>query len=378
MKTIRLRYVHSAQIVLVFALLSISMSPSQVWAGERQHFLYVAAPGVRNYTEYGGLGILVFDIDHGYKFVRRIATWDVPEGKQPENVKGIAASAATGIVYVTSLSHVIAIDAVTGKKLWDRAYKDGCDRLAISPDGKTLYVPEFEGAEWHVVDAATGDVIATIETGSGSHNTIYSGDGTQVYLAGLRSPVLSVADAKANKIESQVGPFGNSIRPFTVNADNTLVFVNVNGLLGFEMGDLRTGKKLYRVEVEGYKPGPVKLHGCPSHGIALSPDDKELWVADCANTAIHVFDATVMPPKQVTSIKVRDCVGWISFSIDGRVAYSSTGEIIDAKTKKIVATLKDEAGRQVESEKLLDLVIADGKVIRAGNQFGVGVKGMPR
>jgi hypothetical protein len=87
-----------------------------------------------------------------------------------------------------------------------------------------------------------------------------------------------------------------------------------------------------------------------------------------------VFDATVMPPKQVTSIKVRDCIGWVSFNIDGRFGYSSTGEIIDVKTKKIVATLQDETGRPVQSEKLLELVIENGKVIRAGNQFGVGMK----
>ena len=181
-------------------------------------------------------------------------------------------------------------------------------------------------------------------------------------------------DTKTQKVTSTVGPFSNSIRPFTVNGSNTLVFVNVNGLLGFEVGDLRTGKKLNRVEVEGYKQGPVKLHGCPSHGIALTPDEKELWVADCANQAIHVFDATVMPPKQLTSIKVRDCVGWISFSMDGQFAYSATGEIIDVKSKKIVATLQDETGRSVESEKLLDLMIANGKVVRAGNQFGIGAK----
>jgi DNA-binding beta-propeller fold protein YncE len=149
----------------------------------------------------------------------------------------------------------------------------------------------------------------------------------------------------------------------------------VNGLLGFEVGDLRTGKKLYHVEVEGYQKGQVKRHGCPSHGIALTPDEKELWLADCANSAIHVFDATVMPPKQMKSIQARDCVGWVSFSMDGRAAYSSTGEIIDAATKKIVATLQDETGRQVQSEKMLDLTIANGKVVRAGNQFGVGTRG---
>ena len=343
-------------------------------AAAEQHLLYVASPGTRNYVEYGGVGVLVFDIDNGYKFVRRIPTWDVPAGKEPENVKGIAASARTGKVYVTSLNHLIAIDAVTGKRQWDKTYEGGCDRLAVSPDGKILYVPQLEGPNWHVVNAANGDVLATIETKSGSHNTIYSADGEHVYLAGLKSKVLSVADPKTHKVASTVGPFESVIRPFTVNGANSLVYVNVNSLLGFEVGDLRTGKKLYRVEVEGYKSGPVKRHGCPSHGIALTPDEKELWVADCYNEAIHIFDATVMPPKQMTTIKQRDCVGWVSFSMDGKVAYSSTGEIIDAATKKVVAALKDEAGHDVQSEKLLDLTIANGKVVRAGNQFGVGMK----
>src|SRR5258706_5446378 len=218
-------------------------------AAAEQHLLYVASPGTRNYVEYGGVGILVFDIDNGYKFVRRIPTWSVPDGKQPENVKGIAASAKTGRVYVTSLNRMIAIDAVSGKKIWDKSYDGGCDRMAISPDGKILYVPQLEGPAWHVVDGETGDVMAKIETKSGSHNTIYSADGGHVYLAGLRSPLLSVADPKTHKVVSTVGPFANVIRPFSVNGSNTLVFVNVNGLLGFEVGDLRTGKKLYHVEV---------------------------------------------------------------------------------------------------------------------------------
>lgn len=357
---------------IFLSCLALSISAELIFAAGSRHLLYVASPGIRNYVEYGGIGILVFDADDDYKFVRRIPTWTVPEGKKVENVKGIAASAKTGIVYVTSLDSMIAIDAVTGKKLWSKNYPGGCDRMAISPDGKVLYVPELEGPAWHVVNATTGDVITTIETNSGSHNTIWSVDGNYVYLAGLKSRLLSIADPKTNKVVKTVGPFDNVIRPFTVNGSGTLVFVNVNGLLGFEVGDLQTGKKLYHVEVQGYKQGPVKRHGCPSHGIALTPDEKELWLADCANDAIHVFDSTVMPPKQITSIKARDCVGWLSFSMDGKVAYSSTGEIIDVATKKVIASLRDENGHDVQSEKVLDLIIENGKVVRAGNQFGVG------
>jgi DNA-binding beta-propeller fold protein YncE len=291
-----------------------------------------------------------------------------------ENVKGFAASAATGKMYVSNVNRMMALDIVSGRKLWERAYEGGCDRMALSPDGKVLYVPQLESAYWHVVNAETGDVIARIETKSGSHNTIWAPDGSRVYLAGLRSPFLFIADPKTNEVASKVGPFDNVIRPFTVNGSNTLCFVNVNDLLGFEVGDIRTGKKLYRVEVAGYNKGPVKRHGCPSHGIALTADEKELWLVDGPNNAVHVFDATVMPPKQSTTIKVSDFPGWVSFSMDGRFAYVSTGDIIDASTKKIVASLKDENGKPVESEKLLDLEIANNRVTRAGNQFGVGQK----
>jgi DNA-binding beta-propeller fold protein YncE len=342
---------------------------------KEQHLLYVASPGLRNYLEYGGMGILVFDIDKGYKFVRRIPTWDVPANpKDAENVKGIAASAKTGRVYVSTINRMAAFDAVSGKKIWDKTYEGGCDRMAITPDGKVLYVPSLEGPHWNVVDAVSGDVITKIEPKSGSHNTLCSLDGTRAYLAGLKSPLLSVADTATNKIVMTVGPFDNVIRPFTVNGAGTLVFVNINGLLGFEIGDLRTGKKLYRVEVEGFRQGKVKRHGCPSHGIALTHDEKEIWLTDGANDCLHIFDATVMPPKQGQTIKLRDFPGWISFSIDGRHAYSSTGDIIDTRTKKIVATLEDGDGKPVQSEKMLEIVVDNGKVIRAGNQFGVGEK----
>ena len=341
---------------------------------KEQHRLYVAVPGIRNDLEYGGIGILVYDIDAGYKFIKRIPTWDVPPGEAAENVKGIAASAKTGKLYVSTIKRVASFDLITEKKVWEQTYDGGSDRLAISPDGKLLYVPSLEGPHWNVVDAATGDVIAKIKLDSGSHNTIYGPDGSRVYLAGLRSLILSVADTKYHTVVKAIGPFSKSIRPFTINGSQTLCFVNVNELLGFEVGDCKTGKMLHRVEVTGYQKGPTKRHGCPSHGIALTPDEKELWLADSANSSIHVFDAMVMPPKQTTSIKLRDQPGWITFSIDGRRAYPSTGDVIDTSTKRIVTTLEDETGKHVQSEKLLEVVFANGRPVRAGDQFGIGHK----
>jgi DNA-binding beta-propeller fold protein YncE len=181
-----------------------------------------------------------------------------------------------------------------------------------------------------------------------------------------------VADPTTHTVTKTVGPFSNSIRPFTINAAQTLCFVNVNELLGFEVGDMTTGKMLHRVEVTGVEKGPVKRHGCPSHGVGLTPDEKELWLTDGANSKMHVFDATVMPPKQISSINLRDQPGWITFSLDGKFAYPSTGEVIDTASKKILSTLEDEAGRAVQSEKVVEIVMSDGKVVRTGDQFGIG------
>ncbi|WP_317168040.1 YncE family protein [Spirosoma taeanense] len=336
-----------------------------------RRYLYVAAPGIRNYLEYGGHGILIYDIDNGHRFVRRIPTAGLDKEGKPLNVKGVGVSLATQCIYVSTISSLQCVDLVTGKMRWEKEYEGGCDRMAISPDGKTIYLPSFEKEHWHVVDAMTGNVLKKIITNSGAHNTLYGLDGSQVYLAGLRSPYMTVVDTRTGSTH-QVGPFSASIRPFTVNGRQTLLFANVNELLGFEVGDLTTGKMLHRVEVAGFQRGPVKRHGCPSHGIGLTPDEKEIWLADATNQRVHVFDATVMPPKQLGNVAMRDQPGWITFSLDGRYAYPSTGEVVDVKTKKIVATLQDEQGRPVQSEKVVEIHFDGHTPIRAGDQFGVG------
>jgi DNA-binding beta-propeller fold protein YncE len=223
-----------------------------------------------------------------------------------------------------------------------------------------------------VVDGESGDVVARIDVGSGAHNTVVGRDGREAYLAGLRSPLLAVADTRTQRVVRSVGPFGNSIRPFTVDGSQSHCFVNVNELLGFEIGDLRSGRMLYRVQVEGFAKAPVKRHGCPSHGIGLTPDEREIWLMDGSNSHLHVFDNTTQPPRQVASIALRDQPGWVTFSMDGRHAYPSTGEVIDTRTRQIIARLADEQGRPVQSEKLLEIVTVDGVPVRAGDQFGLG------
>ncbi len=342
-------------------------------AQEKPHrFLYVASPGVRNYTEWGGIGVLVFDIDADYRFVKRIPLPQIAEGGAVENVKGICACAHTGRLYVSTIKRLVSLDLTTDKAVWNRTYEGGCDRMSITPNGKTIYLPSLEGPHWHAVDGLSGEVVKKIVPDSGAHNTLTSLGSTRAYLAGLKSPLLRVVDTTSNEIIREVGPFSAPIRPFTINGKASLAYVNVNDLLGFEIGDLRKGRVRHRVEVPGFKKGPVKRHGCPSHGIGLTPDETQVWLCDGANNALHVFDNTVMPPVLMGTVMLREQPGWVTFTLNGKHAIPSTGEIVNVATRKIIHTLKDEEGRQVHSEKLLEIDFQGTQPVRNGDQFGVG------
>jgi len=383
MNTTRLS-VYAASFLVVASLLA----PAR--AQQRQRYIYAALPGVGggNNLKYGGAGILVFDVDHGHKFVKRVpfqGTPDPPLVPNPngrggrggqESIKGIAAHAGTARLYVSTSRRVAAYDLRTDKLVWEQSYDGrGTDRIALSPDGTTLYAPELGAPKWVVADAATGALLTTIDKPGRPHNTQFSDDGTRVYFeAEGDTRTMSVVDAKTRTIVKELGPFGNMVRPFTFNGKQTLLFANINDFLGFEIADLRTGAVVGHVEVPGVTPGKSPTHGIPSHGIAMTQDESEIWIADNANNYVRIFDATVMPPTLKTSVKVRDEPGWITFGIDGKLGYPSTGDVVDVKTKQIVATLQDENGDNAESEKMLEIDFAGGKPVAAGDQFGKGKK----
>ena len=343
---------HSVTVPLFLFLLFGSVAAQPL-----RRYLYVAVPGVENEVEYrGDPGILVFDIDNGHKFSRRIPTWPAARDGQIESVRGLAADVRRRRLYVSTVKRLAAIDLATEKIVWEKDYGGNCcDRFAVSPDGATIYAPAFGKPKWYVVRASNGDLITTINVVGWPRQTIYSPDGRHVYLAAWESPLLSVVDANTHKVINEVGPFSNFMCPFTINRRETLAFANVDGLVGFEVGDLHTGLILDRVVVEGYQMEAAPKFECPSHGIALTADERELWLTDGVDNRLHVFDATTYPPVPSTTIEVRAQPRWITFSNDGKYAYPSTGDVIDAATKRIVATLEDDKRMPVHSEKLLEI-----------------------
>ncbi|MEO6330205.1 MAG: hypothetical protein ABIO55_14830 [Ginsengibacter sp.] len=318
--------------------------------------------------------VYVYDINNKHKLVRK---FEVPGTGE---FKGICADPVRNKLYLSSYvnDQLVCVDLKTEKIDWTLYIPGYPDSPGITPDGKYIYMPKRYSRYWDIIDTDLRKVIATIEIPYGNpHNTWCSKDGKTMYLAALGNENLYVADTYKQKIISTVGPFEpnpddpwswtqkkhngpKGIRPFTISADDHYAYVNLDGILGYEIGDVKTGKRIGRVDVKSFE----KLRGShltTSHGINITPDQKEIWLSDDAGEYIHVFDCTTTPHRQIADIKLNHRNGWITFSVDGQYAYASSGDVIDTKTRKIVAEI-------VESEKLLEIQFEGGKAVHVGTR----------
>jgi DNA-binding beta-propeller fold protein YncE len=349
----------------------------------QRELIYVTLPGsIERSPDQNGNGIVVLDAKNNYNFVKRIPVFDVPASQNPEQVSGVTASPVTQMIYIATRGRLAAVDLTTDKKVWENAY-DGqcCERPQISPDGSFMYVGADLKNFWYVVNPKTGEPItkAMAPLSPNTHNLNLSADGKWAFMS-PNGKVMSIADTSIHQTVKTIA-FNDNIRVFVLNHDSSLIYTNQNNFLGFQIADVANGKVLYTVEVQGFPwrerwfgtPRPRIPHGCPSHGIALTNDEKEVWLADGMNDYIHIFDNTVMPPKQIESIKTTAGPYWITVGLDGKLAYVSSGDIIDMKSRKIIGQMKDEYGRTMYSEKLLDMIFVNGKLTRVANQFGNGL-----
>ena len=63
---------------ILLLLLSLPTLAQPTPAPGDHRYLYVATPGVRNYLNYGGHGLLVYDVDDNFKLLKRIPTAGFP------------------------------------------------------------------------------------------------------------------------------------------------------------------------------------------------------------------------------------------------------------------------------------------------------------
>jgi DNA-binding beta-propeller fold protein YncE len=335
----------------------------------------------------------VYDIDHGHRLVQHVALPGIG------GIRGVAASPRTHMLYIShggdgggnGNGSLLAYDLRTNKTVWDRSYSRGIDSMAVTPDGSRIYMPDGELSSdgiWTKLDAATGQVIGQISAGAGPHNTIVSLNGKRVYLGGRDHDYLEVASAATGRVIKRIGPLQSGVRPFTINGSESLAYTTATGFLGFQVSNSRTGHVLYTKSFGPrfkYDPGSFSP-SAPSHGISLSPDERQLWVIDAPNSYVHVFDVTPVPrhgPRRIADVKLPhpltgdesgcsyDCArdGWLLVSRSGCFAYvGDSGDVISTRTFRRVAFLP--ALRN--SRKYIEIDWSRGAPIATTTRSGLG------
>lgn len=347
-----------------------------------QRYLYVLPEGGT---------MFVYDIDHNHALVKTIA---LPPSVR--FIRGVGADPASHALYiaygsVSSEGQLMKMDLLTNQVIYNKQMPIGIDSFDITPDGKKIYMPDGDGQSngiWRVVDAATGNVIASIDTGGHNpHNTIVSLNGTHVYMGPRLSNYLVMVDTATNQIIRRIGPLQEGVRPFTINSKETLAFIETSDFLGFDVADIATGKIIYTVPVAGKS---TQGGFAPAHGISLSPDERELYISDWPNSKVHVFDITGLPgsaPKLIADIPVHNMVGsdtpcvatncmkegWLLHSLDGRFVYvGDAGDVIDTRTRQSVAFLQPLAN----SRKFIEIDWQNGVPIATSSRYGKGYAGI--
>lgn len=342
--------------------------------GEKE-LIYAAVPG----------SIVVLDAKNNYNFIKRIVFEEQPAPLPLESIAGMAASPALNMVFVSTRGHLYAINLLTEKVVWKNAYEPGtcCERGQVTPDGLTMEVGSDLKNFHRVIDLRTGNVKGIIQTPQSmfNHNMNMSPDGKTVFDA-PNGNTMTIADMDTMKATGTI-TFSDHVRVFVINHDASRVYANLNNLLGFEIADVKTRKVIKRIEApaEMWKAkwaDPNQHfygHGAPMHGIAMTPDESEIWIPDAINNQVLVYDNTGEWPKLdlTKSIKTEAPNGWITMGLDGKLAYMASGDVVDVKTHKIVGLLRDEYGRHMDSEKVLDMAFdLNGHLSRTVNEFAIG------
>jgi hypothetical protein len=320
--------------------------------------------------------ISVYDIDRGHKLAKTIRTV-----ANVEDVKGAAVSAATGKFYVayrtrSGVGMIYCLDVYTDAVLWNRAIDPDIDRLSINPDGRLLYVPTWEGgsADYiNVVDAETGDVVRKVHFSNRSHDTLFPLSGPifqETKATDGSGHYLYLIDPKTYAV-SRIGPYSGILGPYAVDGMSRRVVNNVTGLWGMQVADIRTGQ-IVTGSIADHPPGDPGL----LHGIGWTPDEKEVWESSAAgDPQVYVWDMSdPMAPKlqQRLPLRSREGTHWLTFDIRGDYAYVAPSKSSDVPTEIFDPHTHLSVGVIGSTEDMVEIDFSDGKIVRTGDQFGIG------
>lgn len=274
--------------------------------------------------------------------------------------------------YVTDLSdhNLDIVDTQTGEIMKKVHLSGNPNTMVVTKDGKRVFIsinPDTDIDPKHkdagvgavdIVDATSLERIKSIPMKGSIHDMDMTPDG-KFAVAGSydkKYPHLVVIDLQTEQPVWEVR-FEKGVLTHVEgigrdgSADRS--FVELEGFDGFAVVDFESRKEVDRIKLPVGKFNSQPGFDNPTHGTAITPDGKALWVGHRGSNNVYVFSLpdlklvgqVYMPQLEVPGKPVQGGdPHWIAFTPDGKTAYvpmSALGLVaaVDAKTRKVVARI---------------------------------------
>jgi YVTN family beta-propeller protein len=164
--------------------------------------------------------------------------------------------------------------------------KTAISSIVASPDGASVYALNDLDGQLYTIDGATGKTVSRLGLGDHPFAARLSRDGKQLYVSNIGAAEIVAVDVSNRKEPKLTGRLPVEPHPndLVLTADDRL-FVscgNTNHVLAL---DLKTKERMETVSVAPTPKAPV---GSTPNSLALSPDGRELYVADADNNSVAV------------------------------------------------------------------------------------------
>lgn len=198
--------------------------------------------------------------------------------------------------------------------------------VIASSDGRFAYISNYGGGTYNTitpVDLSKPQALPTIDLGAlrGPHGLTYVGG--KLWFTAEGSKAIGSYDPASSKIDWIVGTGQNRTHMIYVSQDLSR-FITTN----IASATITIGEKM---APRGPSNGPPRLPGGEwnetvipvgkgAEGFDLSPDGKEIWIANAQDGTISVVDATEKKPLQTLEANVKGA-NRLKFTPDGKQVF---------------------------------------------------------
>jgi DNA-binding beta-propeller fold protein YncE len=198
-----------------------------------------------------------------------------------------------------------------------------------------LVIAYMEESRVVLVENATYQTLATLETGKNPHEVRVSPDKRHAYVAAGRS--ITAIDLKNRKVKAAFDLGSYSAHDIRISRDGRLLWAACAGAQAILELDSETGKilKTYKTNQQG------------SWFVEITPDERKIYTPNLEGKSVSVINRAT---GEVKVIPFEAPVYGIDITPDGKQVWVSGGDlaVIDTATDKVIARIKTseaETGR---------------------------------